>query len=227
MKHLYAYMITKDEAGRYLEETISALQELTDCVTVYDDRSEDETTSILEKYHIPYIIRAPNAPSFMKDESQFRWRAWKFMAAICDPRPGDWILTLDADEILRTSGPLIDLCAQAETFGLDALWLHVNELWSPSQIRTDGFWATIRALRLAAWKPNGDFRSTKMGGGSLPDYVKNAGETAKADILHYGYMRPEDRQAKYDRYSQKTGHSLQHIKSILQPPTLAKVPPLV
>ncbi len=227
MNRIYAYMITRNEASRYLQETISSLQEQTDGVCVYDDQSDDETPTILQKLRIPYLIRSPRDPSFLEDESWFRARAWRFMEAICDPHPGDWILTLDADEILRTSGSLYSLCEGAVSAGEDALWMHVHELWAPAQIRTDGFWATIRALRLAAWKPNGEFAQKRMGGGSLPDYVTNAGTTTQADILHYGYVKAEDRQQKYDRYSNTTGHSVKHIQSILQPPTLVKLPPMV
>lgn len=224
---IYAYMITRNEAGRYLEETVSSLQEQVDGVCVYDDRSDDATTDILTKLRVPHLIRGPQTVSFLEDESLFREHAWKMMESVFNPHPGDWILTLDADEILRSSGPLTALCEQAERDGHDALWMHVHELYTPSQIRTDGYWGTIRALRFALWHPNGKFAPKAMGGGSLPDYIRNPGETTKADILHYGYIRPEDRQEKFDRYSKTVGHSRSHINSILTTAKVAKLPPLV
>ena len=224
--NIFSYIVTKNEAGRYLEDTLSSLREQVDGICVFDDRSDDNTVEILKNLRIPHMINSWGRP-FLDDESAFRERAWRFMEDLFEPLPGDWILTLDADEALREKRSLQEVCVQAHVTGQDALWMHVHELWSPTEIRTDGYWGTIRALRLAAWKANGKFAPKKMGGGSLPDYIQNAGETSDLDILHYGYVRQEDREAKHARYSGTSGHSSRHISSILQSPTLAQLPPIV
>jgi glycosyltransferase involved in cell wall biosynthesis len=226
--NIYGYMITKNEADRYLEDALYSMSQNTDGFVVFDDRSTDDTPKVVEKFRVPYKIAA--GPSFSDHEAMFREQAWRFMEVHFKPRLGDWILTLDADETLRTSVPLKEICRRAERESQDALWMHVHELWGPNAIRIDGAWGTIRALRLAAYKPNGRFekKQNKMGGGSLPDYTKNVGATNRAEILHSGYLKAEDRKAKYERYSQTQGrHVRRHIDSILTEPMLAEMPRMV
>jgi hypothetical protein len=61
-----------------------------------------------------------------------------------------------------------------------------------------------------------------MGCGSAPTYVENAKSVAARDvaILHYGYASEADRRAKYARYSNRPGHNIRHVESILRKPEL-------
>ncbi len=224
--NVFGYMVTKNEADRYLVDALYSMSQNTDGFVVFDDRSTDQTLELVERFHAPYKING--GPSFIDHEALFREQAWRFMEKTFDPREGDWILTLDADETLRTSLPLKDICRKADRDHQNALWMHVHELWEPGLIRIDGAWGTIRAQRLTAWRANGMFRKDKGGGGSLPDNPKIAGHTDRAEILHTGYLRPEDRQAKFERYSQNKGrHAKRHIDSILTTPMLTDLPRMV
>lgn len=223
---IFSYMIVKNEADRYLERSLTSLQSQVDGLFVLDDGSADGTAEILDHMKIPY--RFNNRESFLEDESKCRQNAWLCMEKELLPRLGDWILTLDADEILRSRRPLKEIVRLSERDNHDGLILPVREMWQEDQMRIDGFWGTVTALRLAQWRPNGTFKAEQMGGGSLPTYVSNRGFTSDAEILHYGYTKVEDRTTKHDRYKSKPGrHNKKHIDSILSQPMLAELPNMV
>jgi len=223
---LYSYMIVKNEADRYLEQAIASLRTQVDGLFVLDDRSTDNTPEILSDLRVPHRIN--RFESFLEDESRCRQNAWKCMEKELILRRGDWVLTLDADEILQSRIPLKDIIRRAERDGNDGLILHVREVWEEGKMRIDGAWGQVSVLRMCQWQPNGMFRPEQMGGGSVPSYVSNKGFTSDAEIHHYGYLNPEDRVAKHARYSAKRGkHNLRHIKSILEEPMLAPLPNMV
>lgn len=221
--NVYAYMVTYNESDRYLRAAQNSLCDTVDGLFVYDDRSTDGTQELLSRMRVPHIVRPESAPSFQDDESAFRQDAWRRMEAEFSPRPGDWIFTLDADERLRTRTHLRVKAMEAKKNGFDGLWMRVHEMWAENQVRTDGFWGDIKALRFCEYKPDGYFTKKPMGGGSLPNYLTNEGWTSEADILHYGYFNPDERQPKMERYltNPTHGHNPRHIRSIILPPTLA------
>lgn len=221
---VFAYMVTKNEADRYLFAAAATLAWQVDGLFVYDDQSTDRTLQILNELRIPYAVRRDEDPSFQEDESAFRHHAWDQMDALFAPRLGDWIVSLDADELLRCRGKHIkDVVESAQQHGYDALWLRVHEMWAEGQVRVDGFWGDIKALRMCAWKPEAEFVSKKMGGGSLPGDLQQIGWCPNADILHFGYYDPADREPKMVGYltNPAHGHNPKHIRSIILPPTLA------
>lgn len=231
---LYSYVVTRNETGRYFEEFLQDLSPYVDDLLVYDDRSSDieKLRELCSEYDVPLVSRPVAHFSFVENESFFREQAWNEMVRNFDPTEDDWILTLDADEILRAPYPeyVSEYCQHLSRIGHNGLKFHIHEVWTPieepPQIRTDGFWGQVEGLRACRYQPQGIFNNTKLGGGSLPTYVDNVVTTSDIDILHYGYAKPEDRQTKYQRYHGRRGHNPNHISSILQTPTLAPLPPL-
>ncbi len=220
--NVYSYMVVKNEADRYLKESVAHLKSLVDGLFVLDDYSQDSTLEILRELHVPHMSNT--GQPFMVNESAARQTAWLYMERMFNPRVGDWIVTLDADEFLRTRIPLKQIFADTDH---DALWCHIHEMWSPEEIRIDGAWGTIRGLRMVAWKPLSLFKPVVMGGGSIPP-TQRAGHTDQADIVHRGYVRLEDRREKFERYSQRPGrHVNNHINSILTTPMLVPLPQMV
>lgn len=227
---ILSYLITKNEAGRYLEQTVHNLREHVDELIVYDDRSDDNTVQILQDLKVNYFIRPSLELSFLENEADFREQAWERMENLLDPRHQDWVLSLDADEVLRTSRNLHDICAEATQQGHGGLRMHIHEMWTPTQIRTDGWWDQTTGVRLSEYMPGSHFRSFethRFGGGSLPVFTGPVADLTEADILHYGYTRQEDREAKYQRYKGRLGHNPRHIDSILATPMLAELPQMV
>lgn len=232
MTRIVGHMVVRNELQRYLPDTLGWLQkEITPEVVVYDDQSDDGTFEFLEASSVTAIARRPdNVPSFAENESGFRRAAWEFLESAVRPKIGDWILVIDADEflVLDHRGQLldriettIDACLASgyravnftvrEVFGIDGI--------SP-MIRKDQYWDRIRACRLVRWGPDAQFLPVPEGGGSVPNNWQNWRFYAEdLSLLHYGYAREQDRQAKFDRYrtSPFGGHNPTHIASILRP----------
>jgi len=213
---------TRNEADRYLAEVMAHHWKLCDRILVYDDRSEDFTALIATPF-ADVVVRAPDAPSFEQDESAFRQDAWRAMETALAPTPADWVLCFDADEFLISAAgqSLAELVASAGT--ADVVEFPVDEIFDaavPSR-RVDGFWGSITAKRLARYRPGLTYRPQPLAGGSLPVYPGPTHRTGREwTIRHFGYARPEDRFAKYQRYRDRVGHNSGHVGSILWAPTL-------
>ncbi len=227
---LLAYMVTRNEEGRYLDACLTHAMSYLGGLAVYDDRSDDDTVELAEKHGAVVRIRPDVAPSFLEHEGLFRQRAWWWFEAALEPDPGDWVLALDADELLVDPDPLVFLESKStyallhipEVFGAD---LGAGGVYENPQIRVDGFWASNVHPRLFRYERGGTFKNKVMACGAVPTYVTDPGSVPPAgrggSLLHLGYMVDADRRVKYERYSGlEHGHSNAHIESILRPPTL-------
>lgn len=225
----------KNEAGRYLEACLSELIEIVDEMFVYDDRSNDESIRIARYYTDHVVERAPTAMAFLGDESKFREEAWQTFEEEMDPVVGDWVLSIDADEMVVSDSifdlrqALRSLVDSATSDGAMAVEFPIYEVFGVDKgsfmVRKDGFWGSIKGVRLFAYAHNGTFSKRSMGCGSVPSYVKDEPwlrDTDGVSILHFGYLRSQDRLAKHERYSTREGHNPDHIRSILEPPFLEK-----
>ena len=240
-ERVIGHMVVRNEIDRRLMNSVSWLMAEADQLVVYDDRSDDATFEWLvgmQATGIPLTVgqRAAHDPSFLDDESAFREAAWRFMEATAKPTEDDWILCLDADERLVerrvAPGPAFvrhwllddDACKRG-----GAVTFHVAEIFDVVDVRVldvriDGFWGQIEACRYVRWRPNGHFAPRHQGGGSIPaGWADTAVTVEDPVILHYGYCDERDRQAKYERYRNTTGHNPVHIESILTSPILQRI----
>ena len=234
---LLGHMVTRNEMGRWLTSTLPWLTEL--ChgnVAVYDDQSDDDVESFVYDLGIPFMRRTDGVPSFSENEGTFRWSGWTYMERALRPRPGDWVLVVDADELLVTNLAgngldevrllLLDAIGEAEAANKRSISFEVAEVFGFDDmgwplVRTDGYWGGITACRLTRWEPGGVFSPVKEGGGSIPSGWPRATEMHEhLELLHLGYARPEDRVAKHGRY-QNGNHNPRHVESILASPDLS------
>lgn len=230
---ILGHMVTHNEMDRYLTTTIPWLASLVDDIHVYDDRSFDGTFDYLQRAGVAVERRPQAAPSFSEDEGRFRGGAWQRMEARLRPGPRDWILCVDADEfvvpaIANAASGRVELqtaIANARLSGRQAISFAVAEIFGfdgdgwPAQ-RVDGFWGSIRACRLVAWR-NGAYFPPRASGGSVPESWDHGHDPIPGlQILHLGYARQEDREIKSKRYLAARGHSLKHVMSILDTPTV-------
>lgn len=226
-------MVCRNEADRYLTESLRNLHGFCNAVMVYDDQSTDDSPEIIvrEGPGVSLRLRLNDDPSFMDHEGLFRQNAWNYLEDWFDPQDGDWIISLDADEFLEPE--IVDRFTDFLD-NLDSTYVAVRfpvrEVWEVRKdrpwVRTDGFWGSITAIRAIRWFPNAQFADKTMASGSVPKYD---GKTADApfEILHYGYTDPEIRQKKYERYHGKPGHNPKHVDSILQNGMLVPWSPLL
>lgn len=228
---ILGHMVIKNELDRYLRESLAALCETCDAVMVYDDGSDDGTTEYLweltGRHGLWHDRRAEGRPSFAEDESQFRQDGWRLMGRSLNADETDWVLSLDADELLVGGDVRGLLEAFAEQHPDDIASFPVREIFDVRDgrcfMRTDGYWGSIRANRFVRYQAAATFDPRLEGGGSLPSLPKT--RTCPADgleILHFGYARAADREAKYARYAAGRGHNRSHVQSILRRPTLVE-----
>ena len=168
-------------------------------------------------------VRADDEPSFMEHEGRFRNIAWSYLRSVLKPERGDWIVALDADEILVVDGDLRAALAEVSPRAR-SLNVPIDECWEldPPRRRVDGHWGSITGARLFRWLPGVPIADKEMGCGSVP----LDGHQVTVDnprIMHLGYVRAEDRVAKYERYRGRSGHSGAHVASILATPVLVPV----
>lgn len=219
---LLGHMVTRNEASRFLERSLASLSRICSDVAVFDDASTDQTIDIASAAGARVDTRDADEVAFAGHEGHFRNLAWKWMEEALKPEEGDWILSLDADEIA-----LVDdadaLYRHLVHTDSEALTVRIHELWklNPPMERTDGFWGTITGARLYRWRPGASIPLRDMASGSIPEVARTAlGTTTTLRIAHLGYVRQEDRVAKHSRYANRRGHSPTHVASILKRPTL-------
>jgi glycosyltransferase involved in cell wall biosynthesis len=220
-------MPTYNEAGRYLEEVIDHLLPIVDGkLFIYDDRSTDSTFELVSEKGLIGVIREPDVPSFSQHEGGFRQWGWNMFQSLMHPKPGDWVLAIDADEKLYGYEHISTLMQ----LPFDVLGVSFYHMWNDTHYRVDKAWAPTVSSRLFKYQEHGAYSSRRMACGSEPDYVIrliHQGKMLKQTPLvmqHLGYQRDDDKKAKYTRYStldKGEFHSMAHIESILDPePTL-------
>lgn len=220
---LLANMVARNEADRYLIEVLSHLSGYVDQIVFTDDASTDDTPEIA--LGAGAKVRRLDDPLFTRNEGLLRNIAWQHL---CDyAEPGDWILAIDADELMFGLESLQNLINQSR---YDVLGITFYHMWNPAQYRTDKAWRPTIGSRLFRFVPGGEFVQRKMACGSEPTYVQELIRQGKflphtpLKMMHLGYLLDADKVAKYKRYMELDGgdfHSRAHLESILDPnPTL-------
>lgn len=224
---IHAVMTVKNEADRYLKQCLMALAPAVDTIFVYDDNSTDDTMEIVTDFTDNWVPVKPGL-SFMDDESAFRSDSYEQFAEWIIPEMGDWVVSIDADEMLVADSDvrpaLYDLANSgvADSYSFRKAEVFDVTLGTP-YVRTDGFWGDVFAPRFFKWTGETEVPPGIMGCGSIPEKAfRAAKETEKVSILHYGYLTNEDKVTKYARYFGVRGHNPRHVQSILKAPTLIK-----
>jgi glycosyltransferase involved in cell wall biosynthesis len=216
----------KNEADRYLPQVLESISKVADKIVITDDGSTDDSVKIARLY--TDIIYELGSSSFEEHEGKLRQIAWD---NLCNhAKEDDWILCIDADEVLYTDHlklPFETLMKQTRYHVLGVRFFH---MWNENQFRVDKAWMPNVGSRIFRFKENGSFADRKLACGSEPSYIQQWIRERRFmvdsgfDIKHLGYLTDEDKQMKYERYMKLDHgdyHSLAHIKSIIDPnPTL-------
>jgi hypothetical protein len=230
---IHGLIVNRNESQRYLESCLIWNKALFDTLYLYDDQSTDNSVAIASRHCTAIDIRQ-DGPSFLEHEGKFREGAYKAWEKTIQPQQNDWVFVFDTDQfVVGNNGASVKpvlycLTDKAIKSHKDSVRLAVPEVWAIDThmyIRTDGFWNTNTNCHFFKYQSGGSFKDLAMGCGSTPTYVKNPLENiSDCRILHFGYLSPEDRNEKYNRYTSlpNHGHNPKHIESILRPPTLMR-----
>lgn len=220
---IHTILMVRNESGRYLEKALRSAWQIQylagGSIIVTDDASDDDTVEICKRW--TRRVQTTDAPMFWEHEGRARQRHLDYVAQWVSP--GDWILSLDADETINDPEALIKATKLARSSDV-AVGLPLYEFWSSTQYRTDGLWFGTQATRLFRWREGARMSDKSMACGSEPTYVQEEVmrgrwlQQSEAHLLHWGYMRVTDRERKYLRYVERLGghgHNSHHVASII------------
>lgn len=226
---LIAQMVGRNEAQRFLIPVLTHLANIVDTVVFTDDCSDDGLTPIIAEICGANVYQVADRPLFVENEYELRSRAWKNLEK--HAHRGDWILCIDCDEMLYGTAHLRELTDQSV---YDVLGITFFHMWNETQYRIDKAWMPNRSYRLFRYYEGGEFQRKKLACGSEPTYVPDLIRRGKVlwdtglCMKHLGYVRDEDKFAKYQRYMELDGgnfHARAHLESILDSaPTLVDWP---
>lgn len=218
---IIAHMVVgPGEADRYLKQVLERMFAWADTVFVaIDNVAGPDELEIVRSYADSWQVMDR---VWADHEGLFRQEAWEKMEIGADPEPGDFIVLIDADEVIHEYSMVRQA---AREYPDQRLAFKFHEMWSPNQFRIDGHWKPYDAWVMIPFVYGGRFKDRPIACGREPTYANNLPKVGSpiASLLHYGYAREEDRQMKHDRYMELDGgkyHSLSHLKSILRPPSL-------
>lgn len=215
---IYAQMVGRNESSRFLEPVLQRLYEQVDKIIFTDDCSTDDTPEVASKY--AEVFSTPE-PMFTVHEGRLRAFAWSNLQKFA--KVGDWILAIDCDEMLYHVDNL-DIKNVLSKSEFDVVNVRFYHMWNETQYRVDKLWAPNNSSRIFRFKDHAGFNNKALACGSEPTYVpqlirsKNYWVNSGLIMQHLGYIKDEDKQSKYERYSTLDGgqfHNINHINSII------------
>lgn len=211
-------MIGRNESGRYLDEVLKRLSSQVDKIIFTDDCSDDDTPEIASKYAEVFTT---SQPLFTEHEGKLRAFAWGNLNKFA--KEGDWIIAIDCDEKLFSleESEIRDTLNSSE---YDVVNVRFYHMWNETHFRVDKLWSPTNSSRIFRYLKDGGFWNKKLACGSEPTYVsewlkrRNFWIDSGLVMQHLGYIRDEDKQDKYNRYSEIDRgeyHNINHINSIV------------
>ncbi len=199
--HITLSMIVRNESGRWLEQALLRHRDMIDAAVVVDDASDDDTAGIVQRAldGIPLeLVR--NHRSGFHNEVDLRRLQWEATVATGP----DWILNLDADELLEEGvGPRLRTLAAQTSHRRIGFALY--DMWDDEHYRDDALWNAHRRTwpMMYRYTPFFDYawRETGQHCGRFPRTIEFFDPLPSVlRIQHMGWSRQADRRAKYERY---------------------------
>jgi len=206
-------MIVKNEETRYLKRVLDSLVGYIDEAVIIDDGSSDNTVNLCQEIlnNIPlHIIQ--NEQSMFANEVELRKKQWN---ETVKTNP-DWILNLDADEILEES-----FWYRSQEFvnnqDCDIYCFRLYDMWDETHYREDEYWHAHSIYRpfLMRYQPDFNYKwnDTPQHCGRFP---VNTFIFPRFDspfrVKHYGWATDEDRARKHNRYQMLDHDAIYGIK---------------
>lgn len=206
---LFGIVQTYNEAANgNLERCLASLTTYCDEVIVYDDGSTDESWKIYdEKYHC-HFLGGPN------NDFKSELRHKQIMVDAAKKIGADWILRMDADEVIEPRGEseIRGLLSDTSKTG----WaFHMVNLWrSEAFYRIDKGYNDVIFNRL--WRVHPDLHFNVQTGLHLTNYPVGATDNegfTDLQIIHYGFASDKaiiDKYRMYQKHGQ-TGAALDRL----------------
>lgn len=196
-------MAVRNEANRYLRQSLESHIPFVDHVVILDDNSEDDTVNLCREVlkDVSHTIIS-NDRSLFKNEVELRTKQWE-ETIMLNP---EWILNLDADEIFEPK--FADQVQQIiDSPDYDVVYFRLYDMWSETHYRDDQYWQAHRYYRpfMVRYRPEiaYQWKNTPLHCGRFPESITQLPYIChSARLKHFGWAREEDRKRKYETYKQ-------------------------
>lgn len=213
--------IVKNEAGRFLPRALECWSAVSDRIVAVDNGSTDGTRALLEAAGAE--IHPLDTPM---DGHEHVARAFLWGQALEATPDGDWIVFLDADQVV--AGDFRPFLAQTDR---NRAVFRVYDLWTPTAYRSDAWWRVRpwwQAVRITAETRCHEWTWPDRGwhSGHVPLNAATVFGAAyevpdECSVLHYGYATPELRERHAAAYKARkdvlTDAELFHARTITDP----------
>lgn len=206
-------MIVKNEEGRYLSQVLNSLKGHINEAVIIDDGSTDNTIEmcreILKDIQV-HIIQ--NEQSMFANEVELRKKQW---TETIKTNP-DWILNLDADEILEENF-WVNAQKIINNKDADFYCFRLYDMWNETHYREDKFWNAHSIYRpfLMRYQPNFNYiwNESPQHSGRFPVNLFSF-QKLKSEfrIKHFGWATEKDRKEKYKRYQRLDPNAIYGIR---------------
>jgi hypothetical protein len=196
-------MVVRNEANRWLSEALRAHRPFIHEAVIVDDASEDDTVELIRRELDGIPLRlVRNSTSRFSNEVELRQQQWQ---ESLETQP-DWLLILDADEILEPAATTVipDIIRQTD---YSLIGFPLYDFWSSTHYREDEWWCAHKSPRPFLLRYTPDllyrWRETAQHCGRMPANVFELPSAAlDLRIKHMGWADPKERKRKLARYQQ-------------------------
>lgn len=192
--------------------------EIFDKWVILDDGSLDDTVSYIQQLNTDKIILISNKEeTFKLNENKIRSQLWNEVRKIA--KDGDWIMTLDSDEI-----PCIEFEAKTNKIMEDncrgLVYFKKIEMWNDKEYRIDGLWSNFFDRMFHFEDKDWGYDAEGFHHPQVPSYVIHSDNIIRSNcrIQHLAYSTKELRDAKYNfmmnNSQQKKDITYHHLQSV-------------
>lgn len=180
-------LITFNEE-RIIEKTLSAIHNWVDQIVVVDSFSTDKTVNILEMFNVNLY--------------QEKWQGYAKQKNLAIAKClGEWVLALDADEIVseELKSEIVEIIKRSKTF--DAFRIKRKFYIGKKWIQYGGYYPDCQ-LRLFKSSTGASFKEREVHESIALDEQKHKIGVLKNPLEHYAYKDLKDYKKSLDKYAQ-------------------------
>lgn len=191
-------VVGKGEADKYLKKVLDHNLPLVDKMVIWGDAPDDKTDRLVLSYGSKVEYRRYPESLWATKQWLIKEALFKYVIA----HKPDWVLAFDADEIFddRLDRKKLEELASGKATSYDFNFI---QLWDDEKhMRVDGGWGDFWNCRFYKYQPqqSQEWLRKALHCGLWPIYARQQAIMIPYIVKHYGYMKPEHRVKKVERY---------------------------